>query len=196
MTMASAQIQLQRQLEGLWEAVTELAVTVLEDQPADARTALVDDLADTVSDLQGDVHHALDRLRGSRSRLALAELLPDIGCTVDRARTRYWRDLRGYRPVAALRGAALAHGSDWRAWQRSVERAQGRIEEPLVRVDSALQAGVAEVSQLVALGLLPVERSEAPPDQRAGPPPGPLSPEPATGEPQRQTDTTHARRTP
>ena len=200
MTIAGAQSQLHRQLEGLWEAVTELVVTVHEDRPRDARAAMVvDDLADTVSELQGDVHHALDRLRRARSRTELAGLLPDVNRAIDRARTRYWRDLRGHRPVSGLRRAAGTHGEAWRAWQHSVERAEGRCEEPFVLVDAALLASVAEVSQLVALGLLPAEHPAepaTPPDHRSGPTPAEPAPDTRSTTTERQPDTTHARRTP
>jgi len=55
MTLLGAEQALTEAVEQLWQAVGELALTVYEDRPAGADLAVVDDLGEQVSELQGEV---------------------------------------------------------------------------------------------------------------------------------------------
>jgi hypothetical protein len=141
MTLVGAEQVLARAVEQLWQAVGELALTVYEDRPAAADLAVVDDLAEQVSELQGEVAAARGVLRA-----ALVPDLPELAAHLDAATRRYWRRMRAYAPVAELRRAARRSGdAELAAWQRSVETGAARCEEPLAACATAVNACWREV---------------------------------------------------
>jgi hypothetical protein len=160
MSMTSALADLRSSLAGLAEAVDELAVTSLEDQPTDNKAAVADVLAEFVSEIQGAV---------ARARRAIADVkpaqlpivLPDVHAAVDEATTRYWRDLCAHRPVAELRRAATERGREWQAWEASIQRATAQCEQPLAAVRRAVRDAWQEISELVSLRLLPAHTDNA-----------------------------------
>lgn len=148
MTLITAEQTLIRAVEQLWQAVCELVLIVHEDRPHDADLAVVDDLAEQVSELQGEVAAARQLLRAAEGRM-VAELvpsLPQVGAQLDAAGRRYWRWLRSHAPVAELRRTARRNrGCELVGWQQSVEASAERCEEPLAACAAAMHACWQEV---------------------------------------------------
>lgn len=157
MSLTSSSDQLAQRVQALWLAVCELVVTVHEDRPQDSDLALVDDLAEKVSELQSDVDAAQQLLRSAPAVTMLPASLPEVTAALDRASTRYWRDLRGYEATRQLRATARSRGRQWQAWRRSVEQAEEACEEPLQGAVDALREAWSVLAELVALRLLPAE---------------------------------------
>ncbi len=152
MSLVAAAATLSRAVDDLWYAVCELVVTVHEDRPVGSDLAVVDDLVERVSELQG---LADDARRTASAHGQLARALDQVGVVLARADVYYWRELRSHAPVSHLRSAARSRGPEWQAWRRSVEDAVARCEGPLETALSAVREGWHEVSELVALGIGP-----------------------------------------
>jgi hypothetical protein len=136
MTLSAAATQLSLALENLWLSVSELALTVQEDRPAASDLAAVDDLAERVSEFQAELASARTLLAGDDRALMLA--LPRIAAHLDASNRRYWRDLRSFTALTALRQAARRRGGELPAWQRIVEAGADRCEKPLADATGAL----------------------------------------------------------
>jgi hypothetical protein len=142
MTLSAAAARLTRSVDELWHAVAELALTVHEDRPAGTDLAVVDELAEQVSELQGDVAAVRDLLRPGEP---LVPALPGIAAHLDVAERRYWRDVRGYAAVAELRAAGRRHGGGLPAWRGAVEASALRCEVPFAVTATALNACWQEI---------------------------------------------------
>jgi hypothetical protein len=144
MTLPAVHAQLTVAIEGLWQAVSELALIVHEDRPGDADLAAVDDLGERVSELQGEVAAARALLRDGD---LLVPRLPRFAAHLDTALLHYWRDLRSYPVVSALRQAARRQGGELPAWEGSVEASAARCEEPFAVIAATLNACWQEICQ-------------------------------------------------
>jgi hypothetical protein len=142
MTLPAAVDGLAASIEDLWQSVSELVLTVHEDRPADSDLAAVDELSERVSELQGDVAAARTLVRAADP---LVPVLPRVAALLDGAGRRYWRDVRGYSAVAALRGAARRRGGDLPAWRGAVEAGALRCEHPFAATATALNACWQEI---------------------------------------------------
>jgi hypothetical protein len=142
-TFSAAADQLSLAVENLWLSVSELALTVQEDRPAASDLAAVDDLAERVTELQADLAAARTFVRGDCG--ALVSALPQIAAHIDAASLRYWRDLRSFTALTALRQAARRRGGELSAWQGIVEASADRCEKPLINVTSALNVCWQEI---------------------------------------------------
>lgn len=138
-------------VDRLWDAVGELTLIVLEDQPEAEGLAVTDQLVETVSELQGAVAEARARLAvgSARGLPAVTEIAPAV-VALRAAALRYWRDVRGHEAVAALRAGTRQRGGEWPAWRRSVELSALRCAEPVDDVAAALDACWLEISRLAA----------------------------------------------
>jgi hypothetical protein len=137
MTLPATLAQLTVAVEGLWQSVSELVLIVHEDRPAATDLAAVDDLAERVSELQGDIAEARSLLRDGDT---LVPRLPRLAAHLDAASLRYWRDLRSFPSVASLRQATRRRGGELPAWEASVEASAARCEEPFAVTVSTLNA--------------------------------------------------------
>jgi len=142
MTLPEAASRLAASVEDVWLSVCELVLTVYEDRPSGCDLAAVDDLSERVSELQGDVAAARVLLSPGGP---LLPALPSVAAHLDAAHRRYWRDMRGYRAVAALREASRRRGGGLPAWQCAVEASAARCEEPLTAAVTALNACWQEI---------------------------------------------------
>ena len=122
----------------LWDSVVELAVTVLDDHPADFDLVMADDLMEHVSEFQG----ACDLLRQAVHNEALPRpaALAAADEAADAAVVTYWRDLCSYRPIFELRRAARQRSPEWQGWARGVEQALTRCAEYLESARAAIRA--------------------------------------------------------
>lgn len=136
MTLSAAAAQLSLAVENLWLSVSELALTVQEDRPAASDLAAVDDLAERVTELQAEL--AAARTLVGDGGGALVPALPRIAAHIDAANLRYWRDLRSFTALTALRQVARRRGGELSAWQTIVEAGADRCEKPLTDATSAL----------------------------------------------------------
>jgi hypothetical protein len=151
MTIPTAEQALYDGVERLWQAVSELVLTVHEDRPVDTDLVVVDDLAEQVSELQGDIAAVREILEPARAADAdTFARLPYVAARLDAAGTRYWRELRAYGPVGELRRAARRGGGEFSAWQRSVDASVQRCEEPLTDCVAALHARWRELCRPLA----------------------------------------------
>jgi hypothetical protein len=146
MTRQRAHAELAGAVGDLWSAVGELVLITLEDAPRPADLAVVDDLVDQVSGLQGDVAACRGLLAPGPQALSAAALAQLQHLLAGAAR-RYWRGLRAYEPTAQLRRAARARGGEWTAWLRSVQESAVRCEEPLQAAEDACFAGWTELTE-------------------------------------------------
>lgn len=155
MSMASAIAELKARSAEVAEAVTELVVVVHEDRPASSQIAVVDHLAEVVSELQATAVEVTQIVGG----LSEPRQLPAQLEHVDRARATcavtYWRDLRSYAPIHELRLSASRRDREWRSWERSVEVSLLRCESPITRLGDAIRAAWQEVGELLTHYLPP-----------------------------------------
>jgi hypothetical protein len=149
-------------VDQLWDAVSELALIVLEDQPEAEGLAVTDQLVETVSEVQGAVAEARAWLAvgSSRGLPPVTELAPAV-VALRAALVRYWRDVRGHEAVAALRAGTRQRGGEWPAWRRSAEVSALRCAEPMDDVAAALDACWQEVCRLAADAPEPARRPGA-----------------------------------
>jgi hypothetical protein len=169
MTISHAIQDLRRSTSRLSEAVTELVMIAHEDRPHGSEIAAVDAFAEQVSELQSSVVLAVHELARIEGPAHLADRMSLVDRSLASAGLRYWRDLRAYDATVAMRQAARRGGSDWRAWQVSIEQSQERCEQPLIDATTGVRAVWLELAELVSLWL-----SHAPPP----PPPSLLTVEP------------------
>jgi hypothetical protein len=151
----------------LRQAAFELVMTVHEDRPLGSQVAVVDHVAEVVSEFQAAVVEAGDALETIVEARLLADRLPVVDEAFAAASGRYWGELRAYAPVAELRRAARQRTVEWRTWQRSVEQSLLRCEEPLARSTASVRSAWREVGEL--LGLYLPARADAPPADVAEP---------------------------
>jgi hypothetical protein len=144
MTLPEAHARLAVAVEDLWQAVSELVLIVHEDRPGDVDLAAVDDLGERVSELQGEVAAARALLRDGDM---LVPRLPRFAAHLDAALLRYWRELRSYPAVSALRQAVGRQGGELPAWEGTVEASAARCEEPFAVVAATLNACWQEICQ-------------------------------------------------
>lgn len=153
MSLTRADAALTAAADELWLAVSELAVTTQEDRPAASDLAVVDDLAERVSELQGTAHQIRELCR-SGPIVQMPARLDAIAALADSAETYYWHALRSHEPVSQLRAASRGRGDEWLAWRRSVEDAVRRCEAPLSELAGALRVAWHEVGALLSLGIV------------------------------------------
>jgi hypothetical protein len=137
MTLQDARARLIVAVEELWDAVGELVLITVEDQPAHGSLAAADALIEQVSELQGEVAEARQVLSDADQP---GPWLPRTTRAVDAATWRYWQRLRAHDPVARLRAATRRLGEPWPSWQRTTEQSAQRCEEPLASVVHAVRA--------------------------------------------------------
>jgi hypothetical protein len=143
MTLPAVHAQLTVAVERLWGAVSELVLIAHEDRPKDADLAVVDDLGERVSELQGDVAAARALLRDD----LLVPRLPEVAAHLDAALLRYWRDLRSYPAVSALNRAVRRQGGELPVWGATVEASAARCEEPFDVIVATLNTCWQEICQ-------------------------------------------------
>ena len=149
MSLGSALSDLRDASAGLDQAVSELVMIVHEDRPAQSQIAMIDHLAEVVSELQGAAVQAAQRVAAiSEPRLLAGELWYVDEAVADCAET-YWRDLRAFAPVQELRRTAYARGLEWRTWEGSIELSLLRCETPLLHTTNAVRAAWQEVGELL-----------------------------------------------
>lgn len=149
MSMASAVTDLKARAAEVGEAVGELVVVVHEDRPAASQVAIVDHLAEVVSELQAAAVQAA-QIAGSISEpRQLPVHLEHIDKALASCSVTYWRDLRAYAPIHELRLSASRRDREWRTWERSVELCLVRCEGPIARLGDAIRAAWQEVGELL-----------------------------------------------
>jgi hypothetical protein len=146
MTQHGARADLSTATSELWTAVCELVLIALEDTPSPSDLAVVDDLVDTVSGLQGDVAACRDLLAPAAPVLSVT-MLAELQHQLAVAALRYWRGIRAYESAAQLRSAVRRRGGEWGAWLGSVHESAARCEAPLRAVESACHLAWAELSE-------------------------------------------------
>lgn len=152
MTIQAAQARLGLAAEGLWQAICELVLTVHEDRPDASDLAAVDDLAERVSELQGEVAQARALLSGGQP---IVSWLPGVAAHLQAADLRYWRDLRSFGAVSALRAAARHRGGELPSWAGSVEASAAHCAEPLTAAAVAVNTCWQEICQPLMSRRLP-----------------------------------------
>jgi hypothetical protein len=158
MSLSTAVQDLRTSVADLNGVVAELVMIVHEDRPSGSDLALVDHLAEVVSELQAGVVGASSTLSALTDPRQLPDRLPMIDEQLGASADHYWRDLRGYEAVAELRRSAQGRGGEWRTWPGSVQASVQRCDAPLAAVTAALRAAWREVGELLVL-CLPVSPS-------------------------------------
>jgi hypothetical protein len=162
MSLKSALDDLRGSHATLRQAAFELVMTVHEDRPLRSEVAVMDHVAEVVSEFQAAVVEAGDRLEAATRERLLTEELPAVDQAVATAAEHYWRQLRAYAPVAELRRAARGGTAEWRRWQGSLEQSLLRCEEPLDQTAASVRSAWREVGELLGLYLPPPAESRAP----------------------------------
>lgn len=162
MSLSSALHDLEAAASALEDAVAELVMIVHEDRPASSQIAIVDHLAEVVSELQADSVLAGQRLQQLTDPRQLADRLTYVDEAVASCAETYWRELRSFARVSELRRTASSRGVEWRTWQRSLELSLLRCEGPLLRATGAVRSAWQEVGELLAHYLRPATPEPAP----------------------------------
>jgi hypothetical protein len=137
MTLQNARARLTVAVEELWDAVGELVLITVEDQPGQGSLAAADAFAEQVSELQGGVAEARQALSEADE---LGLWLPRAADAIAAATWRYWQEIRAHRPVMQLRAATRRLGGPWPSWQLTAEQSAQRCEGPLASVVDAARA--------------------------------------------------------
>jgi hypothetical protein len=153
MSMTTALDELRTANIALQQTIAELMMTAQEDRPRGSEIAAVDDLVETISELQASAAEAGTELRAITDSRELPAAMPRVGSAIAECALRYWRDVRSHPPVAALRAAARDRGTEWRTWQRSLEDSELRCEAPLLRCLESVQLAWREIGELLCLYL-------------------------------------------
>jgi hypothetical protein len=164
MSLQSALRDLREATAGFDQAVTELVMIVHEDRPAKSEIAIVDHLAETVSELQADAVLASQRAEAIEDHRHLAGRLWTVDEAIGSCVATYWRDLRSFTPIRELRRTAYSRDLEWRTWQRSLELSMLRCEAPLEHATQAVRAAWQEVGERLD-HYLPSAPKEAEPDR-------------------------------
>ena len=147
MTLTSADRERNGCAQQLWQRVSELVVTVLEDRPAGADLAAVDDLCDAATELQGavwDVVRAFQSADPAQSIVTGSERLHATTLLL-------WRDLVGGRRLDAVATSGRRRGVDMRAWLDSTRIAIEAVAEPLADTVRSQHAFLREYVDLTRL---------------------------------------------
>ncbi|GCD91835.1 hypothetical protein [Nocardioides sp. LS1] len=169
MTISLALRDLRDSTQRLSEAVTELVMITHEDRPDGSEVAAVDHFAEQVTELQSSVVAAGQELLGIDGPTLVSLRMPVVDEALAAATTCYWRDLRSYAAVGAMRQVARRGGRDWRAWQGSVEQSQQRCEQPLLDAVASSRRVWMELAELITLWLRHPPAEAPPPDQQDSP---------------------------
>lgn len=153
MSMTTALDELRTANTALQQTIAELMMTAMEDRPRGSEIAAVDDLVETVSELQASAAEAGTELCAIADSRELPAAMPRIGSAITDCALRYWRDLRSHPATAALRATARGRGTEWRTWQRSLEDSELRCEAPLLRSVESVQLAWREIGELLSLYL-------------------------------------------
>ena len=153
MSLKIALDELRSSTSNLQDAVSELVMTVHEDQPLRDQAAVIDHLAEVVLELQASVAEAAREIRDIDDVRQLPAQLPAVDASIAATSLCYWRDLRSHGPLAELRRTTRRRGVEWSTWQSSLEQSQLRCEEPLMRSTASVRAAWQEVGELLSLYL-------------------------------------------
>ena len=153
MSMTMALDELRTANTALQQTIAELMMTALEDRPRGSEIAAVDDLVETISELQAAAAQAGTELRVLADSRGLPAAMPRIGSATSECALTYWRDVRAYPVVSRLRATARGRGIEWRTWQRSLEDSELRCEAPLLRSIESVQLAWREIGELLCLYL-------------------------------------------
>jgi hypothetical protein len=151
--MSTALAELQAANAALQQAMAELVLTVQEDRPYGSDIAAFDDLAETVCEVQAAAAEARAEINAIGDIRQLPAALDRIDAAMSRCHMRYWRDLRSYRAVSRLRSTARGHGTEWQAWQKSLEEFELRCEAPLLQAMQSVHTAWCEIGELLGLYL-------------------------------------------
>ena len=153
MSMTTALDELRTANTALQQTIAELMMTALEDRPRGSEIAAVDDLVETISELQASAAQAGTELGVIANSRELPAAMPHVGSATAECALRYWRDLRSYAAVSRLRSTARGRGTEWATWQRSLEDSELRCEAPLLRSIESVQLAWREIGELLCLYL-------------------------------------------
>lgn len=149
MSLESAHAELRLRCRELVLTHGELVTIVHEDRPPGSEIAVIDHLAESVSELQAAALQAAEQLELVADPRSLPERMSRVDEALARCHATYWRELGAFRPLAALRRTAREHGLEWRTWQRSVELSMSRSETALDAAAAAARAAWQEIGELL-----------------------------------------------
>jgi hypothetical protein len=149
MSLETAHAELRLRCRELVLSVGELVTIVHEDRPPASEIAVIDHLAESVSELQGAAMRAAEQLDLVIDPRTLPERMGRVDEALAQCHASYWRELGGFRPLAALRRTAREHDLEWRTWQRSVEQSMNRCETALDAAAAAGRAAWREIAELL-----------------------------------------------
>ena len=153
MSMTSALDELRTANTELQRTIGELMMTALEDRPRGSDIAAIDDLVETVSELQASAAQARSHLDAVEEPRHLPAAMPHVGSATAECALRYWRDLRAHAAISRLRRTARGRGTEWVTWQRSLEDSELRCETALLRSVECVDLAWREIGELLCLYL-------------------------------------------
>ena len=162
MSLGSAVNDLRTVTADLASAVAELVMITYEDRPTGSELAVVDRLAETVSEVQSSAVLAGQRVAEIRDPRTLPLHLDAIDAAIAAAAITYWRDLRSFDAVHDLRRAAAKQGIEWRTWVQSIELSLVRCEPPVLAASATVAAAWREVGELLTHYLKPPLEADVP----------------------------------
>ncbi|MDQ1718193.1 MAG: hypothetical protein QOF88_6806 [Mycobacterium sp.] len=153
MSMSTALAELRSANITLQQSIAELVITMHEDGPQESDLAVVDNARECALEVQAAAAEAGAVIGAIAEARGLPAAMPHVSGAISQCTLRYWRDVRGYKPVSQLRATARGRGMEWRTWQRSVEQSALRCEAELQRSTDSVHAAWQEISELLALYL-------------------------------------------
>lgn len=153
MSMTTALDELRMVNTDLQRTIAELMMTALDDRPCDSEIAAVDDLVETISELQACAAQVGTDLMSIADSRELPAAMPRIGAATAECALRYWRDLRSHDAISRMRTTGRGRGMEWAAWQRSLEHSEMRCETPILRSIESVELAWREIGELLCLYL-------------------------------------------
>ena len=164
MSLEAALALLRRELARLSEAVSELRVTVTEDQPARGGVVLVDRLDNVVTDLSSALEEAdaraaqaleISQPNGPLEHARAA--LRDIHGLLNQFTASYVTELAAHDHIAQLLEMGRERGREWREWSQEVTTAIERCALPMKAVAGALVECWSELAERLARNSVSVQ---------------------------------------
>ncbi len=164
MSLEATLVSLRRELARLSEAVSELRVTVTEDQPARGGVVLVDQLDNLVTELSSALEEA-DALATAAQQISqpngtlenVRTVLRDIHRLLNHFTASYVSELATHDRIAQLLEMGRERGREWREWSLEVKTAIERCTVPLKAVAGALVECWSEMAERLARNSVSVQ---------------------------------------
>jgi len=164
--------ELTARLQRIKDALTEVRITVEEDRPRNGQPAIADQLENTILELYGYAHEALeyggaackavgDPFEFNRARQFLGKSQEAF----HRVERRYFSELVSHARLSELERFARKGGRDWQGWTESVKLGLDRCRESIEAASLAFIHCWEDVTEVLVIVLTFQEPKPTPPPE-------------------------------